>query len=185
MGQAAFRAKLLGYGLVIAIAALVWGAVLSPLSTWRSNSLAAHDIAARDYGRLLESTRRLQNEMAFFSKSGSQDYIWQAEQSGEATAKIQSGINNLAARSGITLRSISPAPEKQLPFATGVAFRLESEATLDQVLGFILGIESSEPALLIERATLRRSSRPGRTSEQSLMFFQIDVTAPVLIGEAP
>lgn len=182
MGNVTLRDQLVGYGLVLILAALIWTGALSPLSTWRSNSLAEHKNAIFELDKLRETTQKLQSDLDFYSQSEDQNYLWQAEQSGEATAKIQSGLNELAVKSGITLRSISPAAEKQLPFATGVAFRLESEATLDQILMFVLSIEFSEPALLTERATLRRLNRPGRTSEQPLLFFQLDIIAPVLIG---
>ena len=182
IGNNSLSERFIGYALVLALAGLVWIALISPLSSWRSDSLLQHEAATREHSKMLTSTRRLQSEVEFFSQSGSQAYIWQAEQSGEATAKIQSELNNLATKSGITLRSISPAAAKQLPFTTGTTFRLEGEATLDQILSFVLSIEFNEPALLTERASLRRLIRPGRTSEQPLMFFQLDIIAPVLIG---
>lgn len=177
-----FSDQIIGGAIALTFGALFWASVIAPVSQWRAASLLRHEVALTEQARLNTSTLRLKSELDFLSQSESQGFVWQAEQSGAVTAKIQSSLNTLASRAGIALRSISPAPEIELPYATGAAFRLESEATLDQILKFILSIEFNKEALLIERATLRRLNRPNRTSQQPLLFFQLDILAPVLIG---
>ncbi|NSX56913.1 type II secretion system protein GspM [Parasulfitobacter algicola] len=174
-----FMVLLIIGGLVL----LIWIAVLSPLVTWRNQAQSNLLSAQTELARLERSIAQLQIEQTRLSADDATSILWMASQSGEATARVQANLSTMARQSGVNLRSISPVRARELAFSQAVAFRMESEATLDQVVSLLRAIEYSTPPLVIERANLRRLARPTRTSDQPLMFFQLEILAPVIMNE--
>jgi len=112
-----------------------------------------------------------------------QNEIWQARQLGEMTARIQARLGEIARENGVTLRAVTPAVARDMPHVETTALRIEGEADLAQFRNLILNIEQHSPTLFIERATIRRLNRVERISEQPLVFFQLDIAAPIRIAE--
>lgn len=132
--------------------------------------------------RLKATVARLELETSLSDTDDLGVYLWQAKQAGEATARIQAALGEISRNNGIVLRSITPAAAPPVPYVEAVALRIEAEADLEQVADFVTALEQHSPVLLISRATLRRLNRPA-FSEQPVVFFQIDLIAPYVIGE--
>ena len=165
------------------LAVLIWLAVISPMYEWKkhvSENLTANQT---ENARLNASLSRLRTEKAQLSGDSSLDTVWKGKRIGEATALVQSEISNLAAKNGVMLRSIAPISAKGMPFANGIGFRVEGEATLDKLTSFLIDLEGNTPALVIERAVVRRLNRPGRTASQPDVFVQLNLVAPVALDE--
>jgi Type II secretion system (T2SS), protein M subtype b len=173
-----------------AVCGLVWLTVLQPLSRWKLSVTAQSQTLRADIQRLDSSLAALTAEGAALSGNPALDMVWKAEQAGQASAVIQGRLSELAKSSGLSLRSITPLPARDLPLTQGVGFRLEFEAPLDRLTDLLIAIEQSRPLLAIERATLRRLVRPasaGATTPaeqpQPELFVQIDIIAPVDVGQ--
>lgn len=169
--------------IVAGLGVLVWFAILRPAYDWKNDTLAQLAASQSENAILISSISKLNAERAQLSGDTSLAIIWSAKRMGEATALVQSEISNLAAEHGIMLRSVTPVPSKNIPFTNAIGFRIEGEATLDKLVPFLVAIEAYTPALIIENATLRRLSRPGRTAAQPDVFVQLNLIAPVELGE--
>jgi len=175
---------LAGPAVLVAIAALVWTALLRPAQVWQTQSLQARTDAMQGIERLTRNIAALQAERAGLSDDGALGTVWTAQQMGEATARIQSSLSALAAARGVSLRSVSPTSQRDLSLANAAGFRLELEAGLDQLTGFLTDIEYHTPVLLVERASLRRLNKAGSGQRtQPLVFAQIDLLAPVTLQQ--
>lgn len=165
--------------------------VIGPVSEWRSGVLQRASTMVEDIERLDLSVQTLTAEARALSGSQRVDLMWSAEQSGQASALIQGRLSDLAREQGLLLRSIAPLPNRDLPIAEGVGFRIELEAGLDRLVPFLIAVEHSTPLLVIERATLRRLMRSGDPDvadgsglQQPELFVQLDIIAPVQL-DAP
>ena len=166
------------------IIAGLWLLVANPF--FQKNTALDEKITAAhlERARLEEAISNLTSKLASMDTTDAQGEIWLAKQAGEMTARIQARLGNLARQHGISLRSVTPAKAAQLPHVDTTALRIEAEADLEKLRDFIVAIEHHSPALFIERATLRRLNRPDRSSEQPLIFFQLDISAPIKIDGA-
>jgi hypothetical protein len=173
--------RLVAAGLGLGLLVLLWLAVLSPLSRWRDQIALESQRFADERARLATSLVDLGRESADLSSGVETELIWSAPQMGEVNAMIQVSLSNIARESDIALRSITPLPPVELAGTAGVGFRLELEAPLDRLMDFLVAIESHSPALRIEVATLRRLTNLGETSDQPVVFAQIDIVAPIVI----
>ena len=175
--------RLIALMLLVALFVLVWLAIISPARQWKMHALDQLSASQSEYTRLTASLQRLKAEQAQLSGNATLDTVWKAKRMGQATALVQSEISNIAAKHGVTLRSVTPMSAKDLPFTSGISFRVEGEATLDKLAAFLIELEGSTPALLVERAVLRRLNRPGRTAPQPDVFIQLNLIAPVALEE--
>ncbi|MCU0826008.1 MAG: type II secretion system protein GspM [Tabrizicola sp.] len=164
---------------------------IGPLSEWRSGILQRSSTTLEDIQQLDLTVEALTAEVRALSGTQSLDLMWSAEQSGQASALVQGRLSDLARAQGLSLRSIAPLPNRDLPVAEGVGFRIELEAALDRLVPFLIAVEHSKPLLVIERATLRRLARPGETNAsggsgplQPELFVQLDIIAPVQLNVA-
>lgn len=181
-GSALSRA--LAGALLVGFFLLLWLVVAMPLLAWREGNIAGLAEARADLQRLEGSIGRLAAERAQLSGDTTAETVWTAARTGEVTALIQARVSELARQNGLALRSVTPTAGRKLPLTEAVGFRLEAEATLDQLLQFLIALEYHAPVLVIDSATLRRLARPGPASEQPSLFIQIDLVAPVLTTEA-
>ena len=163
--------------------ALIWFAAVVPLQEWRQSALNSRERALEGFQQLQDRIAALKAERAILSESGELGVLWRASQTGEATALVQSHLSQLATGSGVSLRSISPTRARDMTLAQASAFRLEMEAPLDKVASFLRDVENNEPALLVEKASLRRSNRPNSEQAQPLVFVQLEVLAPAQIDQ--
>lgn len=166
------------------LAALVWLAILEPAAAWKATQFRERDATAEKIAALRDSISRLKAERAGLDAGTDDGIIWPARQMGEATARVQSEISAAASANGVSLRSITPTDSGSLPVARTVSFRIEAEARLDALRDFLVALEFNSPALLIDRATLRRVSRVDDDGAQPLLFAQIEITAPVSAAES-
>ena len=173
-----------------AVAGLFWLTVVQPLSNWKRSVIEQSETLRGDIQRLDASLAALKAERAALSGNPALDLVWQAEQAGQASAVIQGRLSELAKTSGLSLRSITPLPARDLPLTQGVGFRLEFEAPLDRLIDLLIAVEQTKPLLAIERATLRRLVRPATADAATVvkpvqpeLFVQIDIIAPVEIAQ--
>ena len=168
---------------ICAFFALIFLFILLPVHTWAVNNDVALQRAQDEASRLNTSIDRLTLEHASLASEDAFEDVWRAKTIGEATAKVQAGLGDLTRQQGVSLRSISPLQSPDMPLMAAVAFRIEAEATLDQVVGLSRLIEFNAPILMVERAILRRLARSNPNSTQPSVFIQLDIVAPVTLDE--
>ncbi len=160
----------------------IWMAVVQPALDWRAAILLRTDAARTEHARLLSATARLNAEEAAFEPGGLDGLYWTGGQTGEVYARIQSRLSQSAAKNGIAFRAITPLPTNREGDLETAVVRIEFEADLGQMTEFLRDIEYASPALPIKRANLRRLVKPNDTSVQPVLFTQIDIAAPILLG---
>ncbi|WP_415400583.1 GspMb/PilO family protein [Tateyamaria sp. SN3-11] len=181
MGRVGARLMLLG-GLGVAGVAL-WLGVVAPAQAWKNSQYAALATAQEQSAGLTERLERLRREAAAMSASTHFDGVWQAANPGEATARVQARLSDLARQNGIAFRAITPLRTESIPLKQAVAFRIEAEARLDRLVAFLRAAEYASPVLVIEKGSLRRLSKPGVPTEQPIVFFQFDIMAAYDLAE--
>lgn len=170
--------------ILVVLCGLVWALVLNPLAAWKKNSVAQLTEAQQETSRLQASIVRFQTEKAQLASGDISEIIWTAALLGEATARIQARISELASQEGLALRSITPIGERDFPLTGAVALRLEAEASLDKLTRFLIKVDHHTPVILIHQANIRRLVRPGELPQQPLLFLQIEIIVPVdITGE--
>ncbi len=180
---AAFLSRVMALLVVVGFMMLALVAIVQPLAAWRNATLVTAEAAIVETQRLMAGMSSLRTERAQLSGSGIDALVWPGERLGELTARVQGRISELAVRHGLQLRSITPTGTRALPLTSAVGFRIESETTLDRLVGFLREVEHHSPGLIVDRATLRRLSRPGDEPLQPVLFLQIDIVAPVAATE--
>ena len=173
--------QLAGLGLLALIIAALWFLVISPLSAWKLKQTAVLSAIRAEQARISASLTTLEGERRMLEGDSEISFLWRSQQIGTATAEVQASLSELAARNGISLRSISPLPGSDGESGSSIAFRVESEAALDKLTAFLTDLEHNERALVIRSATLRRLARPASRAIQPELFFQMDLQAPVLL----
>ncbi len=168
---------------LLGIVAVIWIFAIQPALSWRAT--VEHDLASSidESERLEEGLQGLRAQLENLETVELDHLVWEAQQAGELTARIQAELGAIARRSGVTLRSVTPTQAAEFPMFRTTALRIEAEADLAQLITMLVEIEQHEPVLVVSRANLRRLNRPGRTSEQPLVFLQLDIAAPVLLPE--
>ncbi len=164
------------------ILAMAWMGLVRPVADWRMARFSAHTASVSETERLSVSVDRLKRDLAQLSQKEDLDLIWSAQEIGEVTAQVQASISAMARETGISLRSVTPGNAPDFPFVKTVGFRLEGEARLDQLLSFLRALEGANPALVVERAHLRRLNRVGEATELPVLFLQLELMAPVRVA---
>lgn len=175
-------ARLAALAILVGLLAGVWFFIINPVIQTKSALTADLQSTQAEKNHLTAAIANLAFRLENGDAADLQGEIWQAKQAGEMTARIQAELGAIAHANGITLRSVTPARAPRMPLVDTTALRIEAEADLAQFRALIITIEQHSPALFIERATIRRLNRPGRISEQPLVFFQLDIAAPIRIG---
>ncbi len=157
--------------------------ILLPLGNWRQSTLDRQIDLVNDREQLEGRVAQLEAEKQSFVSDDLEGLIWEGEQQAEATAKVQSAINDIARDNGILMRSIAPTNNVDIGIPNAISFRLEFEASLDQLVSFLKTIEFGQPALVVTRANTRRLVRPGQASLQPELFVQLDIAAPISISD--
>ncbi|WP_170328196.1 type II secretion system protein GspM [Ruegeria arenilitoris] len=165
------------------VIALIWFVIVAPLNSWKASGLEARSQTLSEIQRMQTSIDRLKQQSSRISQNKDQDFLWRADQIGTVTAQIQTALSASAAESGVSLRSITPLKTKRVASVDAAGFRLEFEATLDQVLGFLQRIEYSSPALLVDKASLRQLRRAASDQTQPVLNAQLELIAPIHLGE--
>ncbi|MEL7092555.1 MAG: hypothetical protein AAFN94_12550 [Pseudomonadota bacterium] len=172
--------SLYGIGAVFglcALAAALWFGAIVPAQDWKAAQFAALENAQRKSVELADRLNGLHREAAALSTATNFDGVWSAANPGEATARVQARLSELARQNGISFRAITPLRTEAIPLKPAVAFRIEAEARLDLLTAFLQEAEFSTPVLLFEKGSIRRLSKPGPPAEQPIVFFQFDVLA--------
>ena len=164
--------------------ALVFLALIKPLADWRSATIDKVATLAAEEVALQQRLADLQSERESFVADDLAGMTWEAEQPAQATARVQSAINDIARSNAIQLRSIVPTSGAGAGFAPAVAFRLEFETTLDNLVPFLKATEFHRPSIVLTRTNLRRLVRPNQVSIQPELFVQIDLAAPIYLRGA-
>lgn len=177
--------KLAAVAVLVAVFALLWTVVVAPLANWRDATLSRSLAVSTETQRLEIARMRLQAEQAQLGTVETSNGFWAAAQTGEAYARIQGALARSASDSGISFRAMTPLPASKRDGLESAIVRIEFEADLQQLTTFLRAIEYASPALPVERAVLRRLIRPNDKSRLPVLFSQIDIAAPLLIGEDP
>ena len=181
MGRRGIRLVLLA--VLVSVAAALWIAVIQPAQAWKSEQFTALAAAQEQSARLSDRLVTLRREAAAMSAATDFDGVWTAQSAGEATARVQAALSDLARQNGISFRAITPLRTEAIPLKQAVAFRVEAEAPLDRLVGFLRAAEYNSPVLVVEKGSIRRLSKPGIPTEQPLVFFQFDVFAAYDLAE--
>lgn len=172
------RSKQLALCLGLALCAVaIWAIIVRPAQTWKHSNAAAFAHAHEQAARLSDRLQSLRLEAAAMSAITEFDGVWMAENGGEATARVQAALSDLARQNGISLRAITPLRTEAIPLKSAVFFRIEAEAPLDHLVGFLRAAEYNTPVLVFEKGSIRRLSKPGLLTEQPVVFFQFDIMA--------
>lgn len=166
------------------VAALAGFFIVAPLNSWKASGIDARSRVQADIHRIQATIASLNQQSATISQNEEEDFLWRAAQIGAVTAQIQTVLSASASSNGVSLRSITPLKTRRVASVEAAGFRLEFEATLDQVLGFLQHIEYSSPALLVEKASLRQLSRPDSNQTQPILNAQLELIAPIHLEEA-
>lgn len=177
------RAKL---GLVLGLATIsagVWFGIIRPAQAWKDDQFTALKTAQEQSARLADRLHTLQREAAAMSAATDFEGVWTAQSAGEATARVQATLSDLARKNGISFRAITPLRTEAIPLKSAIAFRVEAEATLDRLVAFLRAAEYNTPVLVFEKGSIRRLSKSGTPTEQPLVFFQFDILAAYDLAE--
>ncbi len=174
------RLILLALGAVFSL--LLWLGALAPLATWKADRLSTLQQERSALAGLEQRVTAMARESAALSSREDLGIAWQADRRGAATARVQSELNRLATTHGVTLRAIAPVRVRALPGLDSAGFRIEGEAPLDRLVPFLVTLDHHGPALMIEKATLRRLTRPGAPTAQPVLFVQMDLLVPMRLS---
>ncbi|MES0863750.1 type II secretion system protein GspM [Ruegeria sp. SCPT10] len=166
-----------------AIAVLVCFSIVAPLNAWKARGLEMRNQALSEIDRTQATIDRLKQQSEILAQNENQEFLWRAEQIGAVTAKIQTVVTASAANNGVSLRSITPLKAKRIATVDAASFRLEFEASLDQVTGFLKEIEYATPALLVEKAQFRQFRKPADDRSQPVLNAQLELIAPIYLEE--
>lgn len=158
---------------------LLWLFAYQPLAAWKASTINERTDAIFEQEALKKRITSLTLETQSYGNDGVDQLIWQAEQIGEVTARVQTAINAMAQENGVVMRSIGPNRPQDASIGNVIGFQLEFEATLDRLSAFLQEMEFQQPVLLVSRANLRRLVRPGESGLQPQLFIQINVIAPI------
>lgn len=159
--------------LVILLSTVIF-AVVGAAAHWRNKSLIQLATLQGEHKRLVAAKHSLQTTLASLDFGGSDQVLWQANSTSQAEATIQSFLTSVGSNAGIQFRSISSLPGRS---DNSAAFRMELEAPLDQLISFLRLLEYNIPAIPIDRAAIRRLTRPGAQWDFPVLIVQIDVFA--------
>lgn len=162
---------------LLALSGLIWVGVIQPAQAWKADQIAALAAAQEQSARLADRVDALRREASAMSAATDFDGVWTAESAGEATARVQAALSDLARKNGISFRAITPLRTEAIPLKQAVSFRVEAEAPLDRLVNFLRAAEYNTPVLVFEKGSIRRLSKPGIPTEQPVVFFQFDVFA--------
>jgi hypothetical protein len=175
--------KLAAMGLLLVAFGVIWIALAAPAITWRETTFARLEAARTETARLSRSSTKLNAQIAGLGSVETDNRFWAADQTGEAYALVQGALSRSATENGIAFRAMTPLPAAQREGLESAIVRIEFEADLAQLTGFLRAIEYATPALPVDRATLRKLVRPNDFSRLPALFVQIDIAAPLLIED--
>lgn len=131
--------------------------------------------------RLTRSILNLNTDLASIQIDDFSELIWQGQLTGEVTARIQARLGKVASDNDISLRSINSIPTQKMQSIPSIGLRVEGESDLAQLAMFLQIIETQTPVLIVTRANIRRVNNTREFSEQPALFFQLDISSPVLL----
>lgn len=174
---------LIGYVLMLVALAAATLLVVLPLAQWREARLRDAVALVEEHQDLTDRIARLEVEKRSFSADDLVGLTWEAGQAAEATARVQSFVNDTARTHGILFRSIAPTGLRETETGPVISFRIEFEVPLDRLVFFLKAIEFHSPSLVVTNLSLRRLSRPSPTGPQPELFVQADLSAPVKLQD--
>ncbi len=176
--------RLAAAAVFLGLAALVWLGLAGPLYDRRNTTDAEIATLGVEGARLSDTVASLLAVRDGLTGADTDGMVWNAEEAGQASALVQARLSNLARARGLAFRSVAPLPTRDLPLTQAIGFRLEFDTPLDRLTDFLIAVEGDLPLLVVERATLRRVSRPETPATPQLqpeVFVQIDLVAPVAL----
>lgn len=171
-----------------AIALLVFVLMTSGLlgvREYRSYKLdltSKRDLVRVESKKLIHQINEMRSAIENVEVQDIEPFIWSGDQAGTLIATVQAAVGELARENGIRLRSIAPTTASGFGNIDATGLRLEGEAKYDMVLKFLKHLETHTPALLIQKGTLRRLNRAGGPTEYPIVFFQVELAAPIRIA---
>ncbi|MGB3316138.1 MAG: type II secretion system protein GspM [Albidovulum sp.] len=161
---------------------LVWVAIFQPFVTWRGQTAEELASLASSLSDLETRRQNLLEQSRAQQSTDLDDIVWVGSQLGEVNALAQTRIGAMAREHGVSLRSVTPQSNTARDDFPAIGFRIEGEAPLDFLVHFLVSLEFNQPALIVEKATIRRLNRAGSTEGQPAVFVQLDVIAPVNVA---
>lgn len=171
---------LIAGGLLLGLYFVLW----HPIQAWRISSFEALSRAQNEQKLLEGRIEDLRSRRASLTQEQLPIELWTTADLGRATALVQEAFVAVGREAGLEIQTVTPRDGVKAATAAAVGFRLEAEAGWDAVVGFLDSLERHAPPLLIDRAVIRRLNRPGERAEQPLVSLQIDISAPLIQGNA-
>jgi len=179
-----FLSRLAAIALLGVFLSLAILAVFQPLNAWQAQVRAEHDQETNEISALKERIRSLEADAANIPNGLPEGLLWPNEQIGTTTARIQATLSELAEQNGILPRAIAPTGTRDLGYATGATFRVEMDVPLDLLAAALNTYQKHRPPLIVERASVRRTSQGSDQQEFPTVFAQIEFLAPLqLVSE--
>ena len=110
--------------------------------------------------------------------------VWNGQQVGAISAKLQVGISGIAAQNGLSLRSLRTDEGEPIAGLDTLVLEVEFETPLDKALTFFEFVERHEPAFLLENLSLRRVATSAPEADQPSVYAIARFIAPIVV-EAP
>lgn len=116
--------------------------------------LAATSIAIADWFAIQSRIAAAEASAELPPAADPQRYLLHAGSRGEASATLQSRINEVARASSVTVSRSRPIPADERD-ALRMAYEVEVSGTIGNIAAFLHAIESNIPALVISNAEMR------------------------------
>lgn len=167
--------------LMLLIIIVFYTFLMRPIFDWQNNIRVQIEQTKLSNTKLLERLQKLEEELMVSPVTSDTDVFWLAQNTGEASAQIQSTINALSQETGVALKSVTPLPEQTFNQEGALGTRIEIEAPLDQFMNFLLKLELNNPPLVVEKSNIRRLVRSTNMQAQPLILGQLDIAAIIQI----
>jgi hypothetical protein len=183
-------ARLLALLPLLVLAALVLGGLVAPQAAeaWRARAALAEQRSA-----LAQMRSRIERPaaaaIAAETASALAALAHTAPSATQAVAMVQGNVLAIIARSGARIETVQAGPGASglgagaLPLAS-VALRVRLMAELGQLQQLLYALEAARPLLMVTGAVMQPRLSP-ETREATVVSVQLDIVAPVRLGEAP
>lgn len=174
--------RLAAVALLSGVVAFAGTLVVLPFVDDVATTRAQLERETRALWQLKASLAQLEAREAALSSEESAGLGWAGRQLGQVTAVVQARLSEVARTRGIRLRSVTSIPSEPIAETETVGLRLEAEAPLDQIAGYLRDVETLTPVILVRRLNLRRLSRPTDAAAQPVVYLRLELAAPIVLA---
>jgi general secretion pathway protein M len=163
------RGQALALGLTAAAAALLWLAVIAPLTGWYESRAAALAQQRQMAARMAALSQEIPALRAAVSAAGLPSAGNQVLLTGDtdaiAGANLQSALQDLAAQAGTSLDSAALLPAQQTGALRRIGMQVSVTATWPVLIALLEAVDTARPRMIIDGFSATSSSQPGTGQE--------------------